>query len=70
MTKIKFSKLYLDKHDTARISRHDLAGGFSELLEADTRRRTAYRRSGQLSGSSGAVGAEHDSSPIADRGDC
>jgi hypothetical protein len=70
LTKIKFSKLYLDKHDTARISRHDLAGGFSELLEADTRRRTAYRRSGQLSGSSGAVGAEHDSSPIADRGDC
>jgi site-specific DNA recombinase len=57
LTKVVFSKLYLDRQDVTSVSRHDPSEGFGELLEAETKRRIAYRRSGTLR-------AGNDSSPV------
>ena len=69
LTKIVFSKLYLDRQDVTEVSRHDPAEGFGELLAAETKRRVAYRRSGALRAGGGARSrAGHDSSPDANVG--
>jgi len=50
LTKVIFSKLYLDMHDTTLVNNHDLTPGISGLIEAELHTRTYYRRSDTLSG--------------------
>ena len=50
LTKVIFSKLYLDMRDTALVSNHDLTPGLGDLIEAEQRARRYYRRSDTLSG--------------------
>jgi site-specific DNA recombinase len=62
LTKVIFSKLYINKHETARVSGHDLADGFGDLVEAEAQHRTAYRRSGGVRDQNRP---RHDSNPLA-----
>ena len=48
LTKVIFSKLYLDMRDTALVSHHDLTPGLGDLIEAEERGRTYYRGSDSL----------------------
>ncbi|MGH3799922.1 MAG: hypothetical protein ACRDTD_07300 [Pseudonocardiaceae bacterium] len=50
LTKVIFAKLYLDMQDIALVSGHDLGEGLGDLIEAEERKRTSYRRSDTLSG--------------------
>jgi hypothetical protein len=50
LTKVIFSRLYLDMHDTALVTAHDLTPSIGALVEAEQQARTYYRRSDSLSG--------------------
>ena len=65
LTKVIFSRLYLDRqsqqHSTTLVSSHDLADGLGDLIEAEIRHRTCYRRSEGVRGWDGGSGAESES---------
>ncbi len=71
LTKVIFSKLYLDTRDTALVSAHDLTPGLGDLIEAEHQARTYYRRSDTLSGwQDGSWDSKgwHDSRPLPEEG--
>ena len=55
LTKVIFSKLYLDMRDTALVSHHDLTPGLGDLIEAEERSRTYYRGSDSMQGREGGT---------------
>jgi len=67
LTKVIFSKLYLDMRDTALVSHHDLTPGLGDLIEAEERSRTYYRDSDSLQGREGGTWDDrgwNDSRPL------
>ena len=67
LTKVIFSKLYLDMRDTTLVSHHDLTPGLGDLIEAEERSRTYYRRGDTMQGREGGTGDDrgwNDSRPL------
>ena len=67
LTKVIFSKFYLDMRDTTFVSHHDLTPGLGDLIEGEERSRTYYRGSDSLQGREGGTWDDrgwNDSRPL------